>query len=144
MSLYVSMIFNTRCNRCYVYVHLIDSSQTENSLTIYKMLFPALCLPLTATNCRYHNTTLIFSEAKAILVQRNEAKRKSRSIHRSVVGRVLPGDGEQSRDTPFAFSYDVSRIIGSDVGHGTAKCRSRRRYNGKKRSCLLLLREANG
>lgn len=41
MSLYVSMIFNTRWNRCYVYVHLIDSSQTENSLTIYKMLFPA-------------------------------------------------------------------------------------------------------
>lgn len=46
---------------------------------------------------------------------------------------MLPGDGEQSRGAPrrSLFPATVFRIIGLDVGLGTAKCRSRRRYNGK-------------
>lgn len=101
----------------------------HNDNTKYSSAFPPTP---TATNCRYHNTTLIFREATTIHVE-SRRKIKTGSIDLSYRPSVTRRRGTESRHAGFAFSVHVSRIIGLDVGHGTAKCRSRPRYNGKKR-----------
>lgn len=121
LYLHISFYFITHCTQKHPF-----------SITIHKVFLYSSPPTSTATNCRYHNTTLIFREATTIHVE-SRRKIKTGSIDLSYRPSVTRRRGTESRHAGFAFSVYVSRIIGLDVGHGTAKCCSRSRYNGKKR-----------